>query len=110
MQKAEQKCQRDLAHCLEVDCITAIKQQHHTNWSKTFLPPINFPSNEKMSLIDLLPLTKRQYVHYLPKKTLEACQQCEELAKEMGIAAIGGESPCKRYTDFRILCIPQHLL
>jgi len=45
----------------------------------------------------------------LPKETPEAHQQCEELAKEMGVAVMGGESPCKRCTDFGILYIPQNL-
>jgi len=62
------------------------------------------------NLIDLLPLTKRQCVQYLPKETPEAHQQYEELAKEMGVAAIGGGSPYKRCADFGILCMPQNLL
>jgi len=63
-----------------------------------------------MNLIDLLPLTRRQHVQYLPKETLEAHQQCEELAKEMGVSVVGKGSSCKRCADFGILCIPQNLL
>jgi len=48
-----------------------------------------------MNLIDLLSLTKRQYVWYLPKETLEACQQREELAKEIGVSAVGKEVPAR---------------
>ena len=62
-----------------------------------------------MNLIDLPPLTKRQYVCYLPKETLEVCQQCEELAKEIGVVVVGRGSPCERCVDFGILCIPQNL-
>jgi len=47
-----------------------------------------------MNLIDLLPLTKRQR---------------EELAKEMGIVAVGRESLCEKCMNFGILCIPQNL-
>ena len=107
--KREEECQRNLAHRLEVDCIVVVEKQHRKNWSKTFLPSTNPPFDEEMNLIDLLPLTKRQHVQYLPKETLEACQRHEELAKEIGIAIIGGGSPCERYVDFRILCIPQNL-
>ena len=46
------------------------------------------PSNENMNLINLLPLTKRQCIQYLPQETLEAHQQHEELAKEMGVLAV----------------------
>ena len=60
--KREEERQRDLAHCLEADCITAIEQQCRKNWLKTFLHPSNPPSNEEMNLIDLPPLTKRQWV------------------------------------------------
>ena len=59
MQRKKKECQRDLAYCLEADCITAIKQQCCRNWSKTFLLPSNFSSNKEINLIDLLPLTKR---------------------------------------------------
>ena len=72
--RSEEEHQRDLAHCLEADRVATIEQQHRKNWSKTFLLPSNSPSDKKMNLIDLLPLTKRQRVRYLPKETLEAHQ------------------------------------
>jgi len=62
-----------------------------------------------MNLLDFPPLTKRQHVHYLPKETLEACQQRKELAKELGMVTVGEGSPCERCVDFGILCIPQTL-
>jgi len=68
----EEECQRDLAYRLEADCITAVEQQWCKNWAKTFLSPSSPPSNKEMNLIDLPPLTKRQYVRYLLKETLEA--------------------------------------
>jgi len=70
----EEECQRNLAHYLEVDYITAVEQQQHKNWVKNFLPSSSPPSDEEMNLIDLPCLTKRQRVCYLPKETLEACQ------------------------------------
>ena len=70
----EEECQRDLAYCLEADCVATVEQQRRKNWAKTFLPPTNSPSNKEMNLIDLLPLTKRQRIQYLPQETLEACQ------------------------------------
>jgi len=106
LQKKEQEHQRDLAHHLEVDHVATVEQQRCRNWSKTFLPFSNPLSDEKINLIDLLPLTKRQCVHYLPKKTLEAHLKHEELTKEMGVISVGKGSPCERCTDFRILCIP----
>ena len=66
-------------------------------------------SDEDMNLINLLPLTKRQRIQYLPQETLKAHQQHEELAKEMGVSAVGGGNPCKQCADFGILCIPQNL-
>ena len=66
--------QRELAHHLEVDCVAAVEKQHRKNWIKTFLPLTTPPSNEKINLIDLPSLTKRQHVRYLPQETLEACQ------------------------------------
>ena len=109
-QKEEgEQCQKDLAHRLEADHVATIEQARHKNWMKTFLLPSSLPSDEDMNLIDLLPLTKRQCVRYLPKETLEAHQQCEELAREMGTSVVGGGSPCKRCMDFGILCIPQNL-
>ena len=62
----EEDRQRDLAQRLEVDCVIAVEQQRHKNWMKAFLPPLSLSSNEEMNLIDLLPLTKRQCVRYLP--------------------------------------------
>ena len=106
----EEDRQRDLAKRLEADCVTAMEQQRHKNWMKTFLPPSFPPSDEEMNLIDLLPLTKRQRVRYLPQETPEARQRCEELAREMGTPVVGGGSLCERCADFRILCIPQTLL
>jgi len=72
-QQREEEHQRDLAHYLEVDCITVVEQQCQKNWAKTFLPPSTPPSNKKINLLDLLPQTKRQHVRYLPKETPEAC-------------------------------------
>jgi len=106
--RKEEERQRDLAHRLEVDRVAAMEQQQRKNWTKTFLP-LSPPSNEDMNLIDLLPLTKRQRIRYLPQETPEVRQRCEELAKEMGVPAVGGESPCERCADFGILCIPQNL-
>ena len=109
IQQREEDRQRDLAKCLEADCVTAMKQQRRKNWMKTFLPPSSPPSDEEMNLIDLLPLTKRQCVRYLPQETPEARQRHEELAREMRTPVVGGGSPCERCTDFGILCIPQTL-
>ena len=83
-----------------MDCVTTIEHQCCRNWSKTFLFPSNSPSDKEMNLIELPSLTKRQHVCYLPKKSLEAHQQCEELEKEMGVVVVGGESPYERYADF----------
>jgi len=77
---------------------------------KFMFPSTDPPTDEEMNLIDLLPLTRRQHVQYLPKETPEAHQQCEELAKEMGVSVVGKGSFCKRCADFGILCIPQNLL
>ena len=106
--RKEEERQRDLAHRLEVDHVAAVEQQRHKNWTKTFLPS-SPPSDEDMNLIDLPPLTKRQRIRYLPQETLEAHQRREELAKEMGVPAVGGKSLCERCADFGILCIPQNL-
>jgi len=76
---------------------------------KTFQPPLSLPSDKEMNLLDYPPLTKRQRVRYLPQETPEACQRCEELAREMGVPIVGGGSPCERCADFGILCIPQNL-
>ena len=106
--RKEEERQRDLAHQLETDHIAAVEQQQCKNWTKTFLP-LSPPSNEDMNLIDLLPLTKRQHIRYLPQKTPEAHQQREKLAKEIGVSVVGGGYLCKRCADFGILCIPQNL-
>ena len=109
LQRREEEHQRNLAHRLEVDRVAAVEQQQCKNWAKSFLLPSSSPSDEEMNLIDLLPLTKRQHVCYLPKETREARQQCEELAREIGMSVVGGGNPCERYVDFGILCIPQNL-
>jgi len=70
----EEDCQRDLAKRLEADRVAAVEQQRRKNWMKTFLLPSSPPSNKEMNLIDLLPLTKRQRVCYLPQETPEAHQ------------------------------------
>ena len=107
--RREEERQRDLAHRLEADRVAAVEQQRRKNWTKTFLP-LSPPSDEDMNLIDLPPLTKRQRIRHLPQETPEARQRREELAKEMGVPAVGGGSPCERCADFGILCIPQNLL
>jgi len=106
--RKEEERQRDLAHRLEADRVAAVEQQRRKNWTKTFLPS-SPPSDKDMNLIDLPPLTKRQHIRYLPEETPEVRQRREELAKEMGVPAVGGESPCERCADFGILCIPQNL-
>jgi len=106
--RREEERQRDLAHRIEADRVAAVEQQRRKNWTKTFLPS-SPPSDEDMNLIDLLPLTKRQRIRYLPQETPEARQQREELAKEMGVSAVGRGNPCERCTDFGILCISQNL-
>ena len=70
VQRKEEECQRDLAHCLEVDRVATVEQQWCKNWSKTFLPS-SPPSDEDMNLINLLPLTKRQHIRYLSQETPE---------------------------------------
>jgi len=105
----EEQRQKDLAHRLEADRVAAIEQQWRKNWMNKFQPPSFPPSDEEMNLLDYLPLTKRQRVHYLPQETPEARQRREELAREMGVSLVGGGSPCERCVDFGILCIPQTL-
>jgi len=61
VQQREEQHQRDLAHCLEADCVTTIEQQWCKNWMKTFQPPSS-PSDEEMNLLNYSPLTKRQHV------------------------------------------------
>jgi len=104
----EEQCQRDLAHCLEADCVAAVEQQQRKNWMKTFQPPLS-SSDKEMNLFDYPPLTKRQRVRYLPQETPEARQKHKELSKEMEMSAVGGGNLCERCTDFGILCIPQTL-
>jgi len=107
--RKEEERQRDLAHRLEADRVATVEQQRRKNWTKTFLPS-SPPSDEDMNLIDLPPLTKRQCIRYLPQETPEVHQRREKLAKEIGVPAVGGGSPCERCADFGILCIPQNLL
>ena len=90
-QSKEEECQRKLAYHLEVDHVATAEKQRHKNWTKTFLPLTTPPSDKEMNLIDLLPLTKRQHIQYLPQETPEACQRCEELAREIGMSAVGGK-------------------
>jgi len=71
--RKEEERQRDLAHRLEADHIATVEQQRRKNWTKTFLLS-SLPSNEDTNLINLLPLTKRQRVRYLPQETPEAHQ------------------------------------
>ena len=78
-----------------------MEQQWCKNWTKTFLPS-SPPSNEDMNLIDLLPLTKRQCIRYLPQETPEARQRREKLAKEMGVSAVGKGNLCERCVDFGV--------
>ena len=78
------------------------------NWLKKINPElfVSPPSDEEMNLIDLPPLTKKQWVCYLPKKTLEQRRAREEIAKELGIEPMGGENPCEKCANFSILCLP----
>jgi len=94
--KEEEQRQKDLAHRLEADRVAAVEQQRCKNWMKTFQPPSFLPSDEEMNLLDYPPLTKRQRVRYLLKETLEACQRCKKLAREIGTSVVGGGSPCER--------------
>ena len=100
-QRKEEECQRDLAHWLEADRVATVEQQQRKNWTKTFLPS-SPPSDKDMNLIDLLPLTKRQRIWYLPQETPEARQRRKELAKEMGVSAVGRGNLCKRCMDFGV--------
>jgi len=105
----EEQRQKNLAHRLEADRVTAVEQQRRKNWMNKFQPPSSPPSDEEMNLLDYPPLTKRQRVRYLPQETLEARQRRQEMAREMGVPIVGGGSPCERCADFGILCIPQNL-
>jgi len=107
--KQEEQRQKDLAHQLEADHVAAVEQQQCKNWMNNFQPPSSPPSDKELNLLDYLPLTKRQHVRYLPQETPEACQQRQEVAREMGVPIVGGGSLCERCADFGILCIPQNL-
>jgi len=111
--KEERRRQKeaDDAFCQKADRQAAVVQVWRKNWLKKMNPePLVSPSSdEEMNLIDLLSLTKRQQVHYLPKETLEQCRLREEMAKELGIKPMGRENPCKRCANFGILCLPQDL-
>jgi len=89
----------------------AVIQVQRKNWLNKINPePLVSPSRtEETNLIDLLPLTKRQRVCYLPKKTPEQRREREAIAKELGIEPMGGENPCERCANFGILCLPQDL-
>ena len=89
----------------------AVIQVQRKNWlNKMNLEPLaSPPSEEKMNLINLPPLTKRQRVHYLSKKTPEQHWKREAMAKELGIEPMGSENPCERCANFGILCLPQDL-
>ena len=102
----------DNTFCQEADQQAVVIQVRQKNWLKKANPePLaSPPSKGEMNLIDLPPLTKRQRVHYLPKETLEQRWEREELARELGIEPMGGETPCERYANFGILCLPQELL
>jgi len=110
----ERQIQKEVndAFCQEADQQAAVVQVWRKNWLKNMNPePLaSPPSEEEINLIDLPPLTKRQWVCYLPKETLEQRRAREELAKELGIELMGGENPCERCANFGILCLPQDLL
>ena len=114
--KAEEEQQRqkeaDDTFCQKVDRQAAVVQVWRKNWLKkmNLEPLVSPPSKEKINLINLPPLTKRQRVRYFPKETVEQCRVREEMAKEPGIEPIGGENPCERCANFGILCLPQDLL
>jgi len=113
--KAEEERQRqkevDDAFHQEADQQVAVIQVWRKNWLKAMNPePVAFPlSEEEMNLIELPPLTKRQWVCYLPRKTPEQRQEQKEMARELGIEPMGEGSPCKRCANFSILCLPQDL-
>ena len=95
-----------------MDRQAAVVQVWQKNWlKKANLEPLASPLSEKeMNLIDLPSLTKRQWVCYFPKETLEQYRARKEMVKELGIEPIGGENPCKRCANFGILCLLQDLL
>ena len=92
----------------EADRQVAIVQVRRKNWLKQMNPePVaSPPSEEKMNLIDLPPLMKRQRVRYLPKETPEQCWERKEMARELGLEPMGEGNPCERCTNFGILCLP----
>jgi len=108
--KAEEEQQRqkemDDAFYQEADRQAAVIQVWRKNWLKKVNPePLaSPPSEEEINLIDLLPLTKRQQVRYLPEKTPEQRREREAMAKELGIEPMGGKNPCERCANFGILC------
>ena len=95
----------------EADQQVTIIQVQRKNWLKKTNPePLASPLSEgEMNLINLSPLTKRQWVRYLPKESSEQHWEREELARELGIEPMGGENPCERCANFGILCLPQDL-
>jgi len=113
--KAEEERQRqkeaDEAFHQEADRQAAVVQVRRKNWLKKMNPELvaSPPFEEEMNLINLPPLTKRQWVRYLPKETLEQRQECKEMARELGIEPMGAGSPCERCANFGILCLPQDL-
>jgi len=113
--KAKEERQRqkevDDAFHQEADRQAVVIQVWRKNWLKKMNPePLASPlSEEEMNLIDLLPLTKRQWVRYLPKETPEQHRARKEMAKELGIEPMGGENPCERCANFGILCLLQDL-
>jgi len=113
--EAEEERQRqkeaDEAFHQEADRQAAIVQVRRKNWLKKMNPELvaSPPFEEEMNLINLPPLTKRQWVQYLPKETLEQRQECKEMARELGIEPMGAGSPCERCANFGILCLPQDL-
>jgi len=75
----------------EADRQAAVVQVWQKNWLKAMNPePVaSPPSKEEMNLIDLPPLTKRQWVRYLPKETPEQRREREEMARVLGIEPMG---------------------
>jgi len=114
--KAEEERRRqkevDDAFRQKADRQVAVVQVWRKNWLNKMNPePLaSPPSEEEMNLIDLPPLTKRQRVRYLPKKTPEQRREREAMVKELRIEPMGGENPCERCANFGILCLPQDLL
>jgi len=76
LQKERQRQKEvDDAFHQEVDRQAAVVQVWQKNWLKKANPePLASPLSEKeINLIDFLSLTKRQWVCYFPKETLEQC-------------------------------------